>query len=43
MRYKKKNLDTKSHTALSESIINKYCVKNPDLSGIVEKLRKTGR
>ena len=28
---KKKHLNTKSHTVLSLSIINRFCVKNPEI------------
>ena len=31
MKHKKKQLNRKSHTYLSESIINKYCFKNAEL------------
>ena len=31
LEHKKKHLYTKSHVKLSESILNKYFVKNPEL------------
>ena len=30
LRYKKKHLNTSLHKSLSYSIINRYCVKNPE-------------
>ena len=40
MKHEKKHLNTKSHIYLSESIINKYCVKNPELIEIEKTLQK---
>ena len=30
LKHEKKHLNTKPHMDLSESIVNKYCVKNPE-------------
>ena len=40
LKYKKKHINTKSHIALSVLIINRYCVKNPELLKIEEILKK---
>ena len=40
LKHKTKHLITKSHMALSESIINKYCVKYPYLKDIEKILEK---
>ena len=40
LKLKKKHLNTKSHTNLSEFIINKYCVKNPELIDEEKRLQK---
>ena len=37
LKHKRKQLNTKSHMYLSESIINKYCVKSPQLI-VLEKI-----
>ena len=40
LKNKKKQLNTKSHKFLSESIINKYCIRNPELIEVEQILRK---
>ena len=40
MKYKREHTNTKSHTALSMSIINRYSVKNPELFKIDKILKK---
>ena len=40
LRYKKKYLNTKFHIYLSESIFNKYYVKNPKLKEIEIRLKR---
>ena len=40
LKHKKKHLNTKSHMCLSESIINKYCGKNPQIIDIEKILEK---
>ena len=39
-KHEKKHINTKSHVDLSESIINNFCVKNPELFEIENKLQK---
>ena len=39
LEYKKEHSNTKSHTALSMSVINRFCVKNPELVEIGEILK----
>ena len=40
LRYIKKHLNTRKHKYLSRSIINRYCVKNPEFLQIENKLNK---
>ena len=40
LRYKKKHLKTRLHKSLSYSIINRYCVKNPEFLQIENMLTK---
>ena len=42
LKLKKKHLNTKSHMYLSESVINKYCVKNPEVIDIEKISQKHG-
>ena len=37
LKYKKKHLNAKSHTALSMSVVNRHCVKNSELIEIEKK------
>ena len=39
LKHKKKHLNAKSHFDLSESVINKYCVKNRELIDIEKILQ----
>ena len=39
LKHKKKLLNTKSHMDLSEFVINKYCVQNPELIDIEKYLK----
>ena len=43
LKHNKKHLNTKSHTALSMSIINRYCVKNPELIEIEEIVKRMSK
>ena len=38
-KYKRKHFITKTHTDLSESIVNRYCVKDPKVDEIKKLLR----
>ena len=40
LKHEKKHLTTRSHIDLSESIFNKYCVKNAELFKIEEIFEK---